>query len=860
MRKIMKKIKRFFIHLSMLGLVLQMSGLANLGLAAQTAQAANTIVINEIRIAGSSADDEFIELYNPTASPIDLSALPLKIHIVSSTGNDENRTLTFINTTISANGFFLIGPSSGYNGTVNLDATYSASSGNMLVNNGSAYISTSISANTDIIDQINWGTTGVLANPANYVSWGRVPDGKDTDSASDWVMFSALGAGGTANGGYPTPGESNVPSFVFVLPTSPAYTKENTYTISGEATKNRTIRIYDQNGTELSSQTSDAATGTFSFIVNLTANQTNNFSLTVENGIQTKSLLTQISIINETAAPTSTVATDGFYGPNTWIGISGTASDAGSGINQVKITLQRMSDLQYWNRTGWGVASSELTAAGAESWSYALDKANLTDGVTYEIKAKATDKAGNTEATSTATFTYDTTAPTGTIVVNSGKPATHSREVVLTITGYDATAGINEMRISEDKTFSAGAPAWENFSTSKNFTLSSASGSKQVYVQLKDRAGNVSADEIFDSITYIAGLVNDEINIPTTAILSAGGQLNATAEYGAEMTVSSQTQGTVFASIATYKSNPGTLLENQGIVVVGGNYYDFSLDNDTAFPSTIRIYYTQPSLMKAGITNESQIVGMYYYDSDLQKWLSYAGAVVNTTNFNGYEGYVEVIVSRLTPIVIAADITAPEAPANFKAESGDQQVKLSWNTVSDAVSYIIRYRVKSSISSYSQAEVSKDKTETTISGLNDGTEYEFAVSAKDKAGNISAFAIVAAATNPSAPTTLPTATVVLASTEVSAKVAEVVNDKKTEELVKTEEPVKQVKSAEDENGASATDTDRKRLIVALVILVIAIAAGIGGYYLYEWWVSKPEGAETSVKKTKKKGGKNNGRW
>jgi len=845
MKKLFMRLKRGFIQLLIIGFVLQVSGALGLGLAVQTARAGGEeIKINEFMANLPDGSTKWVEVYNNSNQLFQTSGW--KLYDGASTPN-------------------LLG---NFPVEIAQKTYYKFEFKDKLNNPGGDKIIIK-DADGETKDDIGYGSGGYLSLPGTGESWGRISDGIDTESANDWVKFN-----NTPAGGYPTPGESNVPSFVSVLPISSAYTNQNTYTISGVATENRIVRIKDNMGTELvgspsnSPQTSNATTGAFLFTVSLVANQTNSFNLTVENGTQAVSTSTLVQITHETDVPISTIATSGFYGPNTWTGISGTASDAGSGINQVKITLQRLSDGLYWNGASWG-ASSELTATGTNNWSYAFDKAKLTDSISYKIKAEATDNAGNTEAASTATFVYDSQAPTGKIAINNDKTVTHSREVVLTITGYDATAGVSEMRVSEDPIFSG--VAWESFSASKNFTLSSGSGDKQVYLQLKDKAGNVSIGEIYKGITYIAGLLTSDINPPVTDILVAGEMLDGKTDFGAEMTPANAMVGTAFGSISTYKTNPGESLALQGLVAVGEKYFDFALDESTAFPATIRIYFTQDDLDKSGIVDENQIVGLYYYDLDSTSWKMFEGKI-SFVNINGYQGFVEATVSHLTPIVIAADVFMPERPANFQAGQGKNQVKLSWSKVSDAMAYLVRYREKTSndSSAYTQVEiVGADTTSAIISSLTAGKEYEFGVASIDGARNVSEFNVVVQSTEIEVAQTVATTSaskVVLAESptiytrqsivesEPSASQPSSISAIATPQVEPQE--IKEVKGEEEQSEIEVTESDRRRLIVALVILAVAIAAGIGGYYVYEWWVSQPGEEEL----TRKKKGKDNGRW
>ncbi|MDP2696017.1 MAG: PQQ-binding-like beta-propeller repeat protein, partial [bacterium] len=125
-----------------------------------TAQAEN-VVISEIKIGNvGEADDEWIELYNPTNADIDLESLPLKLHIRNSVGTESNKIINFTHSVIPAKGFFLLASATNYTGGVPADATYSTS-GIKLVSDGGIYISMSAASSTNIIDQAGWGSQPV---------------------------------------------------------------------------------------------------------------------------------------------------------------------------------------------------------------------------------------------------------------------------------------------------------------------------------------------------------------------------------------------------------------------------------------------------------------------------------------------------------------------------------------------------------------------------------------------------------------------------------------------------------------------------------------------------------------------------
>jgi hypothetical protein len=90
--------------------------------------------------------------------------------------------------------------------------------------------------------------------------------------------------------------------------------------------------------------------------------------------------------------------------------ICGTASDAGSGVASVQVSLrQAAAPGLYWNPATSSFSSATevlMPATGTTSWSLAAASAWFTNLTSYTIRAVATDSASNAAAPVTTTFTW----------------------------------------------------------------------------------------------------------------------------------------------------------------------------------------------------------------------------------------------------------------------------------------------------------------------------------------------------------------------------------------------------------------------------------------------------------------------
>ena len=192
----------------------------------------------------------------------------------------------------------------------------------------------------------------------------------------------------------------------------------------------------------------------------------------------------------DTTAPSSTItAPSGPYVSGTSCSISGTASDAVSGVQMVEVGI-----------TPSGGATTWYTANGTTSWSYSWTFP--ADG-SYTIQSRATDAVGNVETPSAGvTVTVDNTTPTSSITAPVVGAILYGASSNITGTAVDSGPGVQKVEVGITPT--GGTTAWYaatgTTSWSYSWTLP-ADGSYTIQTRATDNASRMETPGAGISVT-----------------------------------------------------------------------------------------------------------------------------------------------------------------------------------------------------------------------------------------------------------------------------------------------------------------------------------------------------------------------
>ena len=234
--------------------------------------------------------------------------------------------------------------------------------------------------------------------------------------------------------------------------------------------------------------------------------------------------------------------------------LSATASETGgTGIASVQFEYSTNGGTT-WNNAG----AAQTTAP----FSYTFTTP-LADG-SYRVRAVASDKSGNTAATSTVSFMIDTVDPTIAMTAPTASSATNHAKPMLAGNASDNTGGSGLANLQFQYSANGGS-TWNNAGTAQTtapfgytFTTALADGSYQARAVATDNAGNTATSP---AVAFTIDTV-----APTVAMTApTNGTTTATNEPTLSATASDNTGGSGLANLQfQYSTNGGTTWNNAG--------------------------------------------------------------------------------------------------------------------------------------------------------------------------------------------------------------------------------------------------------------------------------------------------------
>ncbi|VIO79406.1 Exoglucanase B [Bradyrhizobium ivorense] len=361
------------------------------------------------------------------------------------------------------------------------------------------------------------------------------------------------------------------------------------------------------------------------------------------------------------------------------VNLAATASD-NVGVAGVKFLLEGNTQ----------IGAEDTTSPYGVSW----NTTTASNGI-HSLTAQARDAATNVATSTAFTVTVDNQAPTGTVVINGNAAATNNTAVTLTLSASDAVTSVTQMRFSNNGTSYSAAEA---FAPTKAWTLQNTVGTKTVYVQFRDAAGNWSA------------AATDTIILDKTA-----------------PTISGQTATNLTGTTAqvTWTTNEAaTSRVEYGLTTSYGS-------STTLDPALVTAHSVALTALAPNTT--------YNYR-------------VRSIDAAGNE---QIGSNGTFKTAAAPDTIPPSTPTGLTATAvSSTQINLSWNASTDNVA-VTGYQI------FRDGTQIGTSTTTSFSntGLSPGTSYSYTVRAVDAAANPSGQSQPASTTTLTPDTTLPTATI-----------------------------------------------------------------------------------------------------
>ncbi len=472
---------------------------------------------------------------------------------------------------------------------------------------------------------------------------------------------------------------------------------------------------------------------------------------------------TSFYLYTDTSAPTGSISINGgaVHTNSTSVTLNLSATDLQTGIKEMRFH----NDGDPW--------SSWESNATSKVWTIPTGEGSKTVYVQYR------NNAGMISSTYSDSIILDTTAPTGSLLVDGGAPYTNSINVTLSLSAADSGSGVDDMHLGN---LGSTWEPWESYTTTHSWNLISGDGSKGVYVQYRDAAGNPSV-QYHDNITL-------DTTAPTGSIAINGGaaytnSTSATLTLSASDTLSGlddmrfSNNGTSWSTWEAYAaSKVWTLLSGDGTKTVYIQYRDNVGNVSSSLSDTIVLdtvastgsisinggaSYTNSTSATLDLSaSDAMIIDLLSGVDDMHfsnngtswsSWETYAASKVWTllsgdgtkTVYVQYRDNAGNVSSSYTDTIML-DTINPSSSASSPSSKVTLHFTVTWSgtdATSGIDSYDVQYRVGSAgtwtnwlTGTTTTSDMFGPSSPVTVV---QGQTYYFRVRARDNAGNLEAY-------------------------------------------------------------------------------------------------------------------------
>jgi len=427
------------------------------------------------------------------------------------------------------------------------------------------------------------------------------------------------------------------------------------------------------------------------------------------------------SSANTDASPDSVSWTIDATGPNVLL------ADPGSPVRGT-VSLSPSAD----DGSGSGVATLvvQRSPAGAGTWTTigtSWNTGSVSDG-SYELRARATDNAGNTANSALRTVTVDNTAPT----VSSSAPDDGSLEPAagtLTIGASENVAGIANATLD-----GVAAPAPVVAGATVTYTSAFGDGPHTLAGELEDLAGNRTPILIHFTVWNLAAA--DYPWVEKNSFATAAMTLAATNGNAAFSVPAGAWSGAPAGDWLVVRVDPRPPATVSGGFETAGDIYDvtayWALDGSAV--------HTFNKALDLTIANGAGTIVPATFESG--SWRAIAPIPSGQTLPGGWQdGFyrsgsdVHILTKHLSSFSLLKDVQSPTKPSNFSGSRSNGRLVLKWKAATDngVVSAYLVYAKGKVVRTLAASARSVD-----MGRFKSSDSRSFQVAARDSAGNVGA--------------------------------------------------------------------------------------------------------------------------